>query len=212
MTSKQGYLYLLEKKTLGSSTRVKQFCKYYKELKKLEVTSYNQATQKQHQVEVFYVNNCQKSSSDKRFVFEVAVRDKNYTNVHTYQACSYDDYKAWFAVMEGKELTPVLSSYSIKTDPVYLLDRNGINFIKRCIQLLEDEKLNEEGIYRKNGVSHKINAFIEKNFLNIALSTLTGHNSGENLTNGPGSGNANRHIQVFAFAFAFCIDNVISLD
>lgn len=64
--SKQGYLYLLEKsihffpynllnsivyyfkfiETLGNSARVKQFCKYYKETKRLEVTPYNQLTNK----------------------------------------------------------------------------------------------------------------------------------------------------------------------
>lgn len=71
-----------------------------------------------HQAEIYSVNNCQKSqSSDKRFVFDVSLRDKNSTTVYTYQAVSYDEYKAWFAIMEGKELTPV-SSYPVKTDPV----------------------------------------------------------------------------------------------
>lgn len=37
---------LFLKETLGSSTRVKQFCKYYKELKKLEVIPFNQTTNK----------------------------------------------------------------------------------------------------------------------------------------------------------------------
>lgn len=45
-------------------------------------------------------------------------------------------------------------------------------------------EINEEGIYRKNGVSHKINQFIEKNFLNLSSSTFTNGNS---LTNGNGS-------------------------
>jgi hypothetical protein len=67
---------------------------------------------------VYYVNNCQKANSDKRYVFEISLKDKNCTNVYTYQALSYDDYKTWFAIMEGKELTPVLSTYSIKTDPI----------------------------------------------------------------------------------------------
>ena len=31
-------------------------------------------------------------------------------------------------------------------------------------------ELNEEGIYRKNGVSHKINQFIEKHFFNLSAS------------------------------------------
>ena len=69
--------------------------------------------------------------------------------------------------MEGKELTPVMSTYSNKTEPscmfkffclkkkkeIFLilnfnsnlicqldvLDKNGINFIKRCTSLLEDD-------------------------------------------------------------------------
>jgi len=136
------------------------------------VTPYNQITNKTHQTEVYYVNNCLKSSSDKRFVFDVSLRDKNVNSIYTFQAMSQDDHKAWFAILDGKELTPVLSNYSVKSDPVYVLDKNGINFIRRCIYLLEDDKLNEEGMYRKNGVSHKINQFIERNFANISSSMV----------------------------------------
>lgn len=60
-----------------------------------------------HQPDVYLVVNCQKSSIDKRFVFDLTIRDRGSTYVNTYQALSYDDYKAWFAIMEGKELTPV---------------------------------------------------------------------------------------------------------
>lgn len=146
------------------------------------MTPYNQTTNKSHQTEVYYVNNCQKSSSDKRFVFDVSLRDKSVNNVYTFQAMSYDDHKAWFAIMDGKELTPVLSNYSVKSDPVYVIDKNGINFIRRCIQLLEEDKLNEEGMYRKNGVSHKINQFIERNFANISSSMLNENNQTNNNT------------------------------
>ena len=57
------------------------------------------------------VINCQKSLIDKRFVFDLTIREKGSTFVYTYQALSYDDYKAWFAIMEGKELTPVYHYY-----------------------------------------------------------------------------------------------------
>src|SRR5579883_2153287 len=105
---------------LGSSTRVKQFCKYYKEIKKFEIIPFNQIVnkvvgqliymffvdvkitrlclQKKHQPEVYFVANCQKSPLDKRFVFDLTLRDKASTYVYTYQALSYDDYKAWFAI------------------------------------------------------------------------------------------------------------------
>ncbi len=71
------------------------------------MTPFNQTTNKSHQTEVYYVNNCQKSSSDKRFVFDVSLRDKSLNSVYTMQAMSHDDYKAWFAILDGKELTPV---------------------------------------------------------------------------------------------------------
>lgn len=35
------------------------------------------------------------------------------------------------------------------------------------------KEINEEGIYRKNGVSHKINQFIERNFVNLTAATLS---------------------------------------
>lgn len=40
------------------------------------------------------------------------------------------------------------------------------------------KELNEEGIYRKNGVSHKINQFIERNFSNISLSLVDSNQNG----------------------------------
>lgn len=196
VTFKQGYLYLLEKKTIGSSARVKQFCKYYKETKRLEATPYNQITNKSHQTEIYYVNNCQKSTSDKRFVFDVSLKEnKSVNSIYTFQAMSYDDYKAWFAIMDGKELTPVLSNYSVKSDPVYILDKNGLNFIKRCIQLLEDDKLNEEGMYRKNGVAHKINQFIERNFTNISSSLVQSAVNNENIQTNNENIQNNNHTQ-----------------
>lgn len=39
------------------------------------------------------------------------------------------------------------------------------------------KELSEEGIYRKNGVSHKILAFIERNYHNLAGSTISGSNN-----------------------------------
>ena len=54
------------------------------------------------------MNSCVKSSSEKRYALDLTLEnDKGYTNVHTYQAMSSEDFRAWFLVLEGKELTPV---------------------------------------------------------------------------------------------------------
>ena len=82
---------------------------------------------------MYYVNNCQKSTSDKRFVFDVSLKEKNLNSVYTFQAMSYEDYKAWFAIMEGKELTPV-RNFAKFYCPCY---QNSDNyFIEGVIQLL----------------------------------------------------------------------------
>jgi len=79
---------------------------------------------------VFFVNNCQKASSDKiRFAFDLTLRDKqDNANVYTYQALSQDDYKAWFAVMEGKQLTPVTCSLLFCLDEKWKLKPNKLRF------------------------------------------------------------------------------------
>ena len=49
-------------------------------------------------------------------------------------------------------------------------------------------EINEEGIYRKNGVSHKINQFIERNYANLASSTITPSSYSVNSTSIYGGG------------------------
>lgn len=122
---------------------------------------------------------------DKRFIFEVQTNDKL---TLTFQSLSIDDFKSWFSIMEGQDInstiaissaslissnnTTTTSSYSKKNDMIYNLDSNGILFIKKCIYLLEDDnRIVEEGIYRKNGVSHKIQTFIDKYYLNCSNGT-----------------------------------------
>ena len=51
-----------------------------------------------------YLSDCSKSSNerlDKRFVFEVMTKN---STVLTFQAPSSEDFKSWFAIMEGKNI------------------------------------------------------------------------------------------------------------
>ncbi len=69
---------------------------------------YNQTTNKMHQPDVYHVSSCVKSTTDKRYAFDLSLEsDKGYKNVHTYQAMSIEDYRTWFVALEGKDLTPV---------------------------------------------------------------------------------------------------------
>jgi hypothetical protein len=83
----------------------------------------------------------------------------------------------------------------MSNDPIYILDNNGLKFIQRCISMLETEKrINEEGIYRRNGVSHKITQFIEKYCENINVnhkaktSSTSSNSNNNNSSSGGGSG------------------------
>jgi hypothetical protein len=97
---------------LGASGRVKLFCKYYREIKRLETTVYNQATSKLHQAEVYHVSSCVKSATDKRYAFDLTLEnDKGDKITHTYQAASAEEYRMWFVALEGKDLAPVCVIY-----------------------------------------------------------------------------------------------------
>ena len=139
--------------------------------------------------ETYFIINCIKSINDKldkRFIFDLICKSpsnlltssssssskdqsakdqQQQQQILTFQALSNDDFKSWFSIMEGKDIP---KSQRMSNDPIYILDNNGLKFIQKCISMLETEKrINEEGIYRRNGVSHKITQFIEKYCENI---------------------------------------------
>ena len=105
--------------------------------------------------------------------------------VLTFQALSNDDFKSWFSIMEGKDIP---KSQRMSNEPIYILDNNGLKFIQRCIAMLEtDKRINEEGIYRRNGVSHKITQFIEKYCENIDVNHKASKTSTSSSTGGGNS-------------------------
>lgn len=62
------------------------------------------------------------------------------------------------------------------------------------ISFLFFKELNEEGIYRKNGVSHKINQFIERNFSNISQSMVDNNHQQANGHNQDSATNKSLHL------------------
>jgi hypothetical protein len=44
------------------------------------------------------------------------------------------------------------------------LDESGIDFVKKCIQIIERRGLNEQGLYRIVGMQSKVNSVVAAHF------------------------------------------------
>ncbi|KAK3719890.1 hypothetical protein RRG08_040189, partial [Elysia crispata] len=160
--TRQGYLYLMEKKTLGTTSWTKYYCQYKKETKQFVMILYNQIGDKRNNPEKYTLETCVRRASDtieKRFCFDVTVKEK--TMPMTFQALSEDDRRMWLDAMDGKE--PTYQMHHIKSEDT-MLDDVGFNFMRRSIATIESRGLSEQGLYRVVGVNSKVN-----NLLKVAL-------------------------------------------
>ncbi|XP_041765248.1 rho GTPase-activating protein 26 isoform X2 [Anopheles merus] len=159
--AKQGYLYLMEKK-FTVITWSKFYCTYKKQTKEFSMLQYNQMSGRAQQIipETLTVASCTKKLSEfeKRYCFDVTFNEKN-TITYTFQALSEDDIKAWIDAMDGKESINLTLSTKCSEDST--LDDVGFAFVKKCIDILEQRGLEEEGLYRIGGVSTKINKLLQ---------------------------------------------------
>uniref|UniRef100_A0A182YDW5 Rho-GAP domain-containing protein n=1 Tax=Anopheles stephensi TaxID=30069 RepID=A0A182YDW5_ANOST len=159
--TKQGYLYLMEKK-FTVVTWSKFYCTYKKQTREFSMLQYNQMSGRTQQTnpETFTLASCTKKITEfeKRYCFDVIFNERNSTT-YTFQALSEDDIKAWIDAMDGKESAnlTLLTKYSEDST----LDDVGFAFIKRCIDLLESRGLEEEGLYRIGGVSTKVTKLLQ---------------------------------------------------
>ncbi|XP_061164694.1 rho GTPase-activating protein 26-like isoform X1 [Saccostrea echinata] len=159
--TKEGYLYLMEKKVMGT-TWTKYYCWYKKEGKIFHMMPYNQVTGKLSQpvTEKFTLKSCVRRASqtiDKRFCFDITVDGR--PDMLTFQALSDDDRKLWMDAMDGREpvyTTPNTSSEDSSLDDI------GFSFIKRCIAAVESRGLQEQGLYRLVGVNSKVNKLMSQ--------------------------------------------------
>ncbi|XP_064214899.1 rho GTPase-activating protein 26 isoform X2 [Tribolium castaneum] len=160
---REGYLFLLEKKAFGT-TWTKHFCTYDKETKEFTMLPYNQLTTKTiSPPEAMVLTSCVRRMSDsidKRFCFDIQFDSKPGV-VLTFQALSEQDRKAWLDIMDGKEPTYTTPGVNkAQNSEERLLDDLGIQFVKKCIEVLESRGLEEQGIYRVVGVTSKVNKLL----------------------------------------------------
>ncbi|KAG8197864.1 hypothetical protein JTE90_024263 [Oedothorax gibbosus] len=160
MFTRQGYLYLMEKKALGT-TWTKHFCQYQKDNHKFTMIPYTQTTGKIAVPETFILKECirrMSESIDKRFCFDIIAEDK--PGIHTFQALSEEDRRLWMDAMDGKE--PAYSQIGkLQKQEEYHLDEIGFSFVQLCIDAIEARGLDDEGLYRLVGVSSKVNKLLQ---------------------------------------------------
>ncbi|XP_052891745.1 rho GTPase-activating protein Graf isoform X1 [Anopheles moucheti] len=159
--TKQGYLYLMEKK-FTVVTWSKFYCTYKKQTKEFSMLQYNQMSGRTQQTnpETFTLASCTKKITEfeKRYCFDVIFNERT-SITYTFQALSDDDIKAWIDAMDGKESTNLTLLTKHNEDGT--LDDVGFAFIKKCIELLESRGLEEEGLYRIGGVSTKVTKLLQ---------------------------------------------------
>ncbi|XP_049540899.1 rho GTPase-activating protein Graf [Anopheles darlingi] len=159
--TKQGYLYLMEKK-FTVVTWSKYYCTYKKQSREFSMLQYNQMSGRSQQTtpEIFTLSSCIRrlSEFEKRYCFDLIFTERS-SMTYTFQALSEEDIKAWLDAMDGKEPTNLTLSTKYNEDST--LDEVGFAFVKKCIEILEKRGLEEEGLYRIGGVSTKITKLLQ---------------------------------------------------
>lgn len=153
--TKQGYLFLMEKKAF-TATWSKYYCTYKKQSKKFSMLQFNQISgRSQSSTEVLTLASCTRrlSEFEKRYCFDLIFEERP-AITYTFQALSEEDRKAWLNAMDGKEPTYLAPATNHNEDGH--LDEVGFAFVRKCIEVLERRGLEEEGLYRIGGVSTKI--------------------------------------------------------
>ncbi|XP_077558420.1 GTPase regulator associated with FAK isoform X2 [Haemaphysalis longicornis] len=156
MYTRQGYLFLMEKKHLATVWN-KHYCQYQKENRKFTMIPYSQTVGKITATDAFSLKECirrMNDSIDKRFCFDLTASDRPGTT-YTFQALSDDDCKQWLNAMDGREPTTAPPGRATRQEGC-LLDETGFAFVRGCIQAIESRGLEDQGLYRIVGVNSKV--------------------------------------------------------
>uniref|UniRef100_A0A8C9YFB2 Rho GTPase activating protein 42a n=1 Tax=Sander lucioperca TaxID=283035 RepID=A0A8C9YFB2_SANLU len=135
----EGYLYIQEKRPLGS-VWTRYYCTYEKgsQMFTMSNTEARPNGVVNGTPEMFKLRSCVRrktDSIDKRFCFDIEVVERH--GVITLQALSEANRRLWMEAMDGKEPA-------------------GFNFVKKCIELVETRGLSTLGLYRTGGVNSKV--------------------------------------------------------
>uniref|UniRef100_A0A669EHJ2 Rho GTPase-activating protein 42 n=1 Tax=Oreochromis niloticus TaxID=8128 RepID=A0A669EHJ2_ORENI len=157
----EGYLYIQEKRPLGS-VWTRYYCTYERSSKMFTMsnTEIRPASRQNGVVhntpEMFRLRSCVRrktDSIDKRFCFDIEVVERH--GVITLQALSEANRRLWMEAMDGKEPIYTLPSLLSKKEETFL-NEAGFKFVKKCIELVEARGITTLGLYRTGGVNSKV--------------------------------------------------------
>ncbi|KAK2828635.1 hypothetical protein Q5P01_019669 [Channa striata] len=169
----EGYLYIQEKRPLGS-VWTRYYCTYEKGSKMFSMSNTEtRPASRQNGVvngtpEMFRLRSCVRrktDSIDKRFCFDIEVVERH--GVITLQALSEANRRLWMEAMDGKEPIYTLPSLLSKKEETFL-NEPGFNFVKKCIELIETRGITTLGLYRTGGVNSKVQRLMTSVFASTA--------------------------------------------
>ncbi|UJR28591.1 hypothetical protein I4U23_009824 [Adineta vaga] len=170
--NREGYLFLIERnKLIGTTAITKYYCQYRKDIRLLRMINYTQTSTKQLSPYDVFVRHCvihpADEKLDKRFMFDIHAIEKGASSdkmiVFTFQSTNEEDWEGWVSVMEG-QISISRPQISSKTEMQNELDESGIDFIKKCIHIVERRGLHEQGLYRIVGMQSKVNSVVAIHF------------------------------------------------
>ncbi|XP_040005806.1 rho GTPase-activating protein 42 isoform X2 [Xiphias gladius] len=173
----EGYLYIQEKRPLGS-VWTRYYCTYAKSSKMFTMSNTEaRPASRQNGVvngapEMFRLRSCVRrktDSIDKRFCFDIEVVERH--GVITLQALSEANRRLWMEAMDGKEPIYTLPSLLSKKEETFL-NEAGFNFVRKCIELLETRGITTLGLYRTGGVNSKVQRLMTSVFAATAPSDM----------------------------------------
>ncbi|CAF1184290.1 unnamed protein product [Adineta steineri] len=170
--NREGYLFLIERnKLIGTTALTKYYCQYRKDICLLRMINFTQTSTKQLSPYDVFVRHCvvhpADEKLDKRFMFDIHAIEKGASSdkmiVFTFQSMNEEDLEGWVSVMEG-QINISRPQISSKTEMQNELDEAGIDFVKKCIQIVERRGLHEQGLYRIVGMQSKVNSVVATHF------------------------------------------------
>ncbi|KAM7374346.1 hypothetical protein PAMP_007011 [Pampus punctatissimus] len=173
----EGYLYIQEKRPLGS-VWTRYYCTYEKSSKMFTMSNTEaRPASRQNGVvngtpEMFRLRSCVRrktDSIDKRFCFDIEVVERH--GVITLQAVSEANRRLWMEAMDGKEPIYTLPSLLSKKEETFL-NEAGFSFVKKCIDLVETRGISTLGLYRIGGVNSKVQRLMTSVFASTAPSDM----------------------------------------
>lgn len=173
----EGYLYIQEKRPLGS-VWTRYYCTYEKSSKMFTMSNTEaRPASRQNGVvngtpEMFKLRSCVRrktDSIDKRFCFDIEVVERH--GVITLQALSEANRRLWMEAMDGKEPIYTLPSLLSKKEETFL-NEAGFSFVKQCIKLVETRGITTLGLYRIGGVNSKVQRLMTSVFSSTAPSDM----------------------------------------